>query len=45
MWWQADDAVITALVLRAVARAAGPQALDRHWTGTPQGVRADSPGR
>jgi uncharacterized membrane protein YkvA (DUF1232 family) len=36
----ADDAIIIALVLRSVARAAGPHALDRHWTGTPQGLRA-----
>jgi uncharacterized membrane protein YkvA (DUF1232 family) len=32
----ADDAVIVALVLRSVARRAGPDALQRHWTGTPE---------
>lgn len=36
----ADDAVIVALVLRSVVRAAGPGTLDRHWPGTPQGLSA-----
>lgn len=36
----ADDAVVIALVLRAVTRAAGPDALDRHWPGTPEGLTA-----
>ena len=27
----ADDAIIVALVLRSVVRAAGPQALEGHW--------------
>jgi len=36
----ADDAVIVALALRSVVRAAGPEALDRHWTGTEQGLAA-----
>ena len=36
----ADDAVVIALVLRSVTRAAGPQALDRHWPGTPDGLAA-----
>lgn len=36
----ADDAVIVALALRSVTRAAGPEALDRHWPGTPEGLRA-----
>lgn len=36
----ADDAVIVALALRSVARHAGPEALDRHWPGTPDGLRA-----
>lgn len=35
----ADDAVLVALGLRWVVRAAGMQALDRHWTGTHQGLR------
>jgi uncharacterized membrane protein YkvA (DUF1232 family) len=36
----ADDAVIVALALRSVTRAAGPAALDRHWPGTPEGLTA-----
>lgn len=36
----ADDAVVVALALRSVAKAAGPEALDRHWPGTPEGLRA-----
>jgi uncharacterized membrane protein YkvA (DUF1232 family) len=36
----ADDAVIVAIALRSVTRAAGPEALDRHWPGTPDGLRA-----
>lgn len=35
----ADDAIVVALVLRAVVRSAGPEALDRHWPGTPEGLR------
>jgi len=35
----ADDVVIVALVLRSVVRAAGPEALERHWPGTPDGLR------
>ena len=34
----ADDALVVALVLRSVVRRAGPDALDRHWPGTPQGL-------
>lgn len=34
----ADDAVVVALGLRWVIRAAGVEALDRHWTGTSQGL-------
>ena len=34
----ADDAVAVALVLRSVVRRAGPDALDRHWPGTAQGL-------
>jgi uncharacterized membrane protein YkvA (DUF1232 family) len=33
-----DDAVLVALGLRCVVRAAGTQALHRHWTGTEQGL-------
>lgn len=36
----ADDAIIVVLTLRSVARAAGPEALRRHWTGSPDGLRA-----
>ncbi len=36
----ADDAIILALVLRSVARHAGRAVLDRHWTGTPEGLAA-----
>jgi uncharacterized membrane protein YkvA (DUF1232 family) len=36
----ADDAVIVAIALRSVAKVAGPDALDRHWPGTPDGLRA-----
>jgi len=35
----ADDAVIVAIALRSVAKVAGPEALDRHWPGTPDGLR------
>lgn len=34
----ADDVVVVALVLRSVVKAAGPQALERHWPGTPEGL-------
>jgi uncharacterized membrane protein YkvA (DUF1232 family) len=34
----ADDAVIVAVALRSVTRRAGPEALDRHWPGTPDGL-------
>jgi uncharacterized membrane protein YkvA (DUF1232 family) len=36
----ADDAIIVALVLRSATRKAGPDALARHWPGTPQGLAA-----
>lgn len=36
----ADDAVAVALVLRSVIRRAGPDALTRHWPGTPEGLAA-----
>jgi len=36
----ADDAIIVALAIRSVVRVAGPEALDRHWPGTPEGLRA-----
>jgi uncharacterized membrane protein YkvA (DUF1232 family) len=36
----ADDAVIVALVLRSATRRAGPDALAKHWPGTPEGLAA-----
>jgi uncharacterized membrane protein YkvA (DUF1232 family) len=37
---QADDVVVVLLTLRSVTRVAGVDALDRHWPGTPEGLRA-----
>jgi uncharacterized membrane protein YkvA (DUF1232 family) len=34
----ADDAIIVAFVLRSVIRHAGPEALAKHWPGTPEGL-------
>ncbi len=34
----ADDVVAVALVLRSVVRRAGPDALERHWRGTDDGL-------
>jgi uncharacterized membrane protein YkvA (DUF1232 family) len=34
----ADDAVVVSLVLRAVVRRAGTQALERHWPGSADGL-------
>jgi len=36
----ADDAIVVALALRSVIRVAGPEAIDRHWPGTPEGLAA-----
>ena len=36
----ADDAIIVALALRSVIRHAGPQAVERHWPGTDDGLTA-----
>ena len=36
----ADDAIITALILRKATRSAGADAIERHWPGTPEGLRA-----
>jgi uncharacterized membrane protein YkvA (DUF1232 family) len=36
----ADDAIIVALVLRSATRSAGPDAIARHWPGTPEGLEA-----
>ncbi|OUM41170.1 YkvA family protein [Arthrobacter sedimenti] len=35
----ADDIVLVAVVLRAVVRSAGPEALERHWPGSEGGLR------
>jgi uncharacterized membrane protein YkvA (DUF1232 family) len=35
----ADDAIAVAVVLRAVIRAAGSDAVSRHWPGTPTGLQ------
>jgi uncharacterized membrane protein YkvA (DUF1232 family) len=36
----ADDALIVVWALRSVTRAAGADALDRHWPGSPEGLEA-----
>jgi uncharacterized membrane protein YkvA (DUF1232 family) len=36
----ADDAIVIALTLRSVVRHTGTEALERHWPGTPEGLRA-----
>ncbi len=36
----ADDAVVVAIALRSVTRRAGPEALEHHWPGTPEGLAA-----
>jgi uncharacterized membrane protein YkvA (DUF1232 family) len=36
----ADDAIVAVLALRSILRAAGPDALTRHWPGTPDGLAA-----
>ena len=35
----ADDVIVVGIVLRSVIRRAGANALDRHWGGTPEGLR------
>jgi uncharacterized membrane protein YkvA (DUF1232 family) len=35
----ADDVLIAAVALRSLVRRAGPEALERHWPGTPEGLR------
>jgi uncharacterized membrane protein YkvA (DUF1232 family) len=37
---QLDDAIVVALVLRAVLRASGEPVLREHWPGPPQSLRA-----
>lgn len=39
---QLDDAIIVALVLRAVLRAGGPQLLREHWPGPPASLNTIS---
>jgi uncharacterized membrane protein YkvA (DUF1232 family) len=34
----ADDAIVVAMALRRVVRVAGPDAIERHWTGSPAGL-------
>ena len=36
----ADDAIIVAVALRSVIRHSGPDAIARHWPGTPGGLAA-----
>lgn len=36
----ADDVLVVAIVLRSTVRSAGPEALERHWSGSPEGLRA-----
>ena len=36
----ADDAIVVALVLRSATRSAGPDAMAKHWPGTPEGLIA-----
>ena len=36
----ADDAIIVAIALRSVTRHSGPEAIRRHWPGTPDGLTA-----
>jgi uncharacterized membrane protein YkvA (DUF1232 family) len=35
----ADDVLAVGIVLRSVVRVAGAEALERHWPGTPEGLR------
>lgn len=36
----ADDAIVVAIVLRFAIRHAGIDAIERHWPGTPEGLRS-----
>jgi uncharacterized membrane protein YkvA (DUF1232 family) len=36
----ADDAIIVAIALRSVIRHSSPEAIGRHWPGTPDGLAA-----
>jgi uncharacterized membrane protein YkvA (DUF1232 family) len=35
-----DDAIVVVLAVRVVVRRAGPEVLQRHWPGTPDGLAA-----
>lgn len=35
----ADDGIVITLALRSVVRNSGTEALERHWPGTPEGLR------
>ena len=34
----ADDIIVVTILLRSMIRRAGPEAVQRHWSGTPQGL-------
>ena len=34
----ADDIIVVTVLLRSMIRRAGPEAVQRHWSGTPQGL-------
>lgn len=36
----ADDVIVVMVVLRSVVRRAGPEAIERHWSGTADGLAA-----
>jgi uncharacterized membrane protein YkvA (DUF1232 family) len=36
----ADDVIVIAVVLRRLVRRAGPDTVERHWSGTPEGLVA-----
>jgi uncharacterized membrane protein YkvA (DUF1232 family) len=35
----ADDIIVIAYVLRSIVRISGPEALENHWRGSPEGLR------
>jgi uncharacterized membrane protein YkvA (DUF1232 family) len=35
----ADDIIVIAYVLRSIVRTSGPEALENHWRGSPEGLR------
>lgn len=36
----ADDVIVVAILLRSLIRRAGPETVQRHWPGTPDGLAA-----